>query len=58
MTKQASRGYINYQEWPLVNWQQSYFGPNVQRLASVKATYDQLGLFSKKLIVQGLGSVK
>jgi hypothetical protein len=51
--EQASVSYINYQNEKLVDWQTAYFGENVERLASVKQSFDPLGVFSKRLIVDG-----
>jgi len=52
--KNASVSYINYQAPPLANWQEAYFGGNAERLATTKASYDPLGVFSKPLIVDGI----
>ncbi|KAK9808654.1 hypothetical protein WJX72_001326 [[Myrmecia] bisecta] len=43
--------YVNYIDLQLPNWQQAYWGPYLQNLTAVKATFDPQNFFSNPLTI-------
>ena len=46
MTPYANGAYVNVPNAGMPDWEKAYWGPNVDRLRAIKATYDPDSVFS------------
>ena len=46
LTSYANGAYVNVPNAGMPDWEKAYWGPNVDRLRAIKATYDPEGVFS------------
>lgn len=46
LTPYANGAYVNVPNAGMADWENAYWGPNVDRLRTIKATYDPDSVFS------------